>query len=253
MQLLWICRPAASIIAFRCSRSTSCRTPPAPSMACAGLRALAGLWRPRYGILQAAWFISGSSGIPPRRSTAKPTWREADISQAPGRPGQARRRFRGCGSAQRAAGLAHHSHGIRRVQRLLGADRQRPGARRRLRQAALTRPPCDARCGSAASLSRWWSRWSALHGRDRLGGTRPGAVIGFKEGGVAMKLSARNQIKGKILEVRKGATTAHVRIDIGNGVVITSSITNEAVDDLALSTGDDAIAVIKASDVMVAK
>jgi molybdopterin-binding protein len=68
-----------------------------------------------------------------------------------------------------------------------------------------------------------------------------------------MKLSARNQIKGKVVEVRKGATTAHVRIDIGNGVVITSSITNEAVDDLGVRVGDDAIAVIKASDVMVAK
>jgi molybdopterin-binding protein len=68
-----------------------------------------------------------------------------------------------------------------------------------------------------------------------------------------MKLSARNQIKGKVLEVRKGTTTAHVRIDIGSGVVITSSITNEAVDDLGLAVGDEAIAVIKASDVMVAK
>lgn len=68
-----------------------------------------------------------------------------------------------------------------------------------------------------------------------------------------MKLSARNQIKGKVVEVRKGATTGHVRIDIGNGVIITSSITNEAIDDLALQMGDDAIAVIKASDVMIAK
>jgi len=68
-----------------------------------------------------------------------------------------------------------------------------------------------------------------------------------------MKLSARNQIKGKVVEVRKGATTAHVRIDIGNGVVITSSITNEAVEDLGLAAGDEAIVVIKASDVMVAK
>ena len=68
-----------------------------------------------------------------------------------------------------------------------------------------------------------------------------------------MKLSARNQIKGKVLAVQTGATTAQVRIDIGNGVVITSSITNEAVDDLGLAVGDDAIAVIKASDVMVAK
>ena len=68
-----------------------------------------------------------------------------------------------------------------------------------------------------------------------------------------MKLSARNQIKGRVVEVRKGSTTAHVRIDIGNGVTITSSITNEAVDDLGLRASDEAIAVIKASDVMVAK
>ena len=68
-----------------------------------------------------------------------------------------------------------------------------------------------------------------------------------------MKLSARNQIAGKVVAVQKGQTTAHVRIDIGNGVVVTSSITNEAVDELGLAVGDDAIAVIKASDVMVAK
>lgn len=68
-----------------------------------------------------------------------------------------------------------------------------------------------------------------------------------------MKLSARNQIKGKAAEVKKGQTTAHVRIDIGNGVTITSSITNEAVDELGLKAGDQVIAVIKALDVMVAK
>ena len=65
------------------------------------------------------------------------------------------------------------------------------------------------------------------------------------------KLSARNQLKGKIVEVKKGATTSHVRIDIGNGIVITSAITNEAVADLNLKTGDEAWAIIKASDVMV--
>ncbi len=68
-----------------------------------------------------------------------------------------------------------------------------------------------------------------------------------------MKLSARNQIKGKVVDVKKGETTAHVRIDIGNGVIITSSITNEAVDDLGLKIGDAAIAVIKASDVIIGK
>jgi molybdopterin-binding protein len=68
-----------------------------------------------------------------------------------------------------------------------------------------------------------------------------------------MKLSARNQIKGKVVGVVKGQTTGHVRIDIGGGVTITASITNEAIDELGLAVGDDAIAVIKASDVMVAK
>jgi molybdopterin-binding protein len=68
-----------------------------------------------------------------------------------------------------------------------------------------------------------------------------------------MKLSARNQLKGKIVSVTKGQTTSHVLIDIGSGVHVTSSITNEAVDDLALKAGDAAWAVIKASDVMIGK
>lgn len=67
-----------------------------------------------------------------------------------------------------------------------------------------------------------------------------------------MKLSARNILKGKVVEVKKGQTTAHVRIDIGKAV-ITASITNEAVDDLQLKVGDEASAIIKASDVLVGK
>ena len=66
-----------------------------------------------------------------------------------------------------------------------------------------------------------------------------------------MKLSARNRIKGRIVDVKMGATTAHVKIDIGNGQIITSAITNEAVDELNLSTGKEVYAVIKASDVMI--
>ena len=66
-----------------------------------------------------------------------------------------------------------------------------------------------------------------------------------------MKLSARNQLKGKVVAVVKGQTTAHVRIDIGGGLVITSSVTNEAIDDLGLAVGDDAVAIVKASDVIV--
>jgi molybdopterin-binding protein len=68
-----------------------------------------------------------------------------------------------------------------------------------------------------------------------------------------MKLSARNQIKGKVTAVTKGQTTGHVHIDIGNGVTVHASITNEAIDDLALKVGDEAWAVIKASDVMIGR
>jgi molybdopterin-binding protein len=67
-----------------------------------------------------------------------------------------------------------------------------------------------------------------------------------------MRISARNQIKGTVVEVKKGATTSHVRVDIGNGQIITSAITNEAVDDLGLKAGSKAIVVVKASDVMIA-
>ncbi len=67
-----------------------------------------------------------------------------------------------------------------------------------------------------------------------------------------MKISARNKLPGKVIEVVKGATTAHVRIEVASGQVVTAAITNEAVDELGLAVGGTAIAVIKASDVLIA-
>ncbi len=66
-----------------------------------------------------------------------------------------------------------------------------------------------------------------------------------------MKISARNQLKGQITEVKKGTTTAQVKIDIG-GAIVTAAITNDSVDSLQLVVGKTAYAVVKASDVMVA-
>jgi molybdopterin-binding protein len=68
-----------------------------------------------------------------------------------------------------------------------------------------------------------------------------------------MNLSARNQLKGKVVEVRRGATTAHVLIEPSDGATVMSSITNEAVDELDLKVGDTVAAIIKASDVMISK
>lgn len=67
-----------------------------------------------------------------------------------------------------------------------------------------------------------------------------------------MKLSTRNQIQGTVVSVTKGAVNGLVKIDIGNGVILTSSITNDAIDELELKEGVNATAVIKASNVIVA-
>lgn len=68
-----------------------------------------------------------------------------------------------------------------------------------------------------------------------------------------MKLSARNQIKGKIVEVKPGAVNASVTLDIGSGMQINASITLDSVQNLGLKVGDEAYAVIKASSVMIGK
>ena len=68
-----------------------------------------------------------------------------------------------------------------------------------------------------------------------------------------MKLSARNILPGKVVSVTKGVTTAHVKIEVASGLIVTSSITNEAVDDLALRVGDVVSAIIKSSDVIIGK
>jgi molybdopterin-binding protein len=67
-----------------------------------------------------------------------------------------------------------------------------------------------------------------------------------------MKISARNKLAGRIIDIKKGATTAHVRLEIAPGQIVTAAITNEAVEELGLKAGAAATAVIKASDVMIA-
>ena len=66
-----------------------------------------------------------------------------------------------------------------------------------------------------------------------------------------MKISARNQLKGKVVKVQKGAVNSVVVLDIGGGNRVTSTITNAAVDELELQEGTDAYALIKASNVMI--
>ncbi|HIS94534.1 MAG TPA: TOBE domain-containing protein [Candidatus Ventricola gallistercoris] len=66
-----------------------------------------------------------------------------------------------------------------------------------------------------------------------------------------MKLSARNQFKGKVVAIEEGAVNAIVKIDIGGGNVISATISMAAVKELGLKVGGEAYAVIKATSVMV--
>ena len=66
-----------------------------------------------------------------------------------------------------------------------------------------------------------------------------------------MKLSARNQLKGKILKVDEGLITAKVVLDLGNGNIISAIISKDAIADLNLKPGMDAFAIIKSTEVIV--
>jgi molybdopterin-binding protein len=66
-----------------------------------------------------------------------------------------------------------------------------------------------------------------------------------------MKLSARNVLKGKVVSIDKGKVTAVVKVDIGGGNVVTSSITMAALEELKLKKGSGVHAIIKASEVLL--
>jgi molybdopterin-binding protein len=105
-----------------------------------------------------------------------------------------------------------------------------------------------------AALAPWTTslasiRWPCYERLLRAVGITDGSVSRGKN---EMKISARNFLEGKIKEVRKSATTAHVEIELKGGETVISSITNEAVEELGLKKGTKAYAVIKASDVMIA-
>ena len=66
-----------------------------------------------------------------------------------------------------------------------------------------------------------------------------------------MKLSARNQFKGKIIDIQEGAVNGIVKIDIGGGNVMSATISMNAIRELELAVGKEAYAIVKATSVMV--
>ncbi len=66
-----------------------------------------------------------------------------------------------------------------------------------------------------------------------------------------MKLSARNQFKGKVVDIQEGAVNGIVKIDIGGGNVMSATISMNAIRELGLEVGKEAYAVVKATSVMV--
>ncbi len=70
---------------------------------------------------------------------------------------------------------------------------------------------------------------------------------------VGYRLSARNKLRAKVVEVKQGAVTSQVKMSLLSASTLTSIITNEAVEDLALKAGDEVEAIVKSTDVLVAK
>ncbi|WP_305513862.1 MULTISPECIES: TOBE domain-containing protein [unclassified Methanobrevibacter] len=68
-----------------------------------------------------------------------------------------------------------------------------------------------------------------------------------------MELSARNQLKGKIVSVDKGAVMANVKIEVTEPSTVTAAITKESVENLGLSEGDEVCAIIKSTEVIIGK
>ena len=66
-----------------------------------------------------------------------------------------------------------------------------------------------------------------------------------------MKLSARNQFKGKITDIQEGAVNGIVKVDIGGGHVMSATISMNAIKELDLKVGKEAYAVVKATSVMI--
>ena len=70
---------------------------------------------------------------------------------------------------------------------------------------------------------------------------------------VGLKISARNRLKGKVSAIEKEALTAKIKVEIRVPTVVTALISREAADELDIKVGDDVEAVIKATEVMIAK
>ncbi|MDB5674012.1 MAG: transporter [Sphingomonas bacterium] len=68
-----------------------------------------------------------------------------------------------------------------------------------------------------------------------------------------MKISARNQISGRILSIQPGAVDGSVKVNIGHDIVFTANITEDALADLELAAGDAVTGLIKVSDVLIGK
>lgn len=96
----------------------------------------------------------------------------------------------------------------------------------------------------------------AIRELDLVEGAKATAIVKatnvlFAAGTERLPLSARNQYAGKVVKVAKGAVNGHVVLETAAGLRFSGSITNEAIDELGLAEGAEAVAVIKSSDVMV--
>jgi molybdate transport system regulatory protein len=89
---------------------------------------------------------------------------------------------------------------------------------------------------------------------DQFEGYLEKVISGMKyEEVMRLKISARNRFKGKVTAVEKDGITAKVKVEVTNPVMVTAIISKEAVEDLKIKVGDEVEAIVKATEVMIAK
>ncbi len=75
----------------------------------------------------------------------------------------------------------------------------------------------------------------------------------LRAGGEIVKLSARNQLTGKVVAVEKGVITAKVTVEVMVPATVTAVITKDSVEELDIKVGDEVAAIVKSTEIMIAK
>jgi molybdate transport system regulatory protein len=145
---------------------------------------------------------------------------------------------------------------LTRAAKMLGISYRNAWGRIRRIETAMGLKVLESTSGGATGGgSRLTTEGAALCREYRRVGSYITSALNDRESAanVGYKLSARNRIRAKVLDIEKGDITSLIKLASTSTVKLTSIISNEAVEDLGLREGDEVEAIVKSTEVMVAK